>query len=430
MAIFGAMNTSALAMNAHSHTIGTIGTNIANVNTTSYKEVETLYQTMKNHVTPRHSFFAVNTVDVRRTTQQGSIVSSGRAMDAAINGQGFFVTNTQADGTGETRYTRAGTFTGESYTLGTSTNGSGDPDQGTRLITLNGDYVMGYRANDDGTFASSLSSIDYANNAVDPGRSTSRIVMHGNLPSANGSTRTYQTSLPVVRTTTNSSGIPTSETKTVNMTFNPVDGTAGRWNLVTSGGSGVTSVTTTPTALAFDGQGKLDTSATGTGTDTISMTLTYTDGTTQTVQVNMADFTQYSGDTDISIRRMENNGITSGTLQGTYFTKTGELIGRFSNNTEKALYKLPLATFVNPEKLEALSGNSYRGTLEAGEETLVSLVAGDTRSEILGSSLEMSNVDLEDQFSKMIVTQRAYSSAATVFRTSDEMSQTARDLMT
>ncbi|MBB6208866.1 flagellar hook protein FlgE [Novispirillum itersonii] len=428
MAIFGAMNTSALAMNAHSHTIGSIGTNIANVNTTSYKKVETLYQTMRNHVAPRYSFFAVNTVDVRRTNDQGSIVSSGRAMDAAINGQGFFVTNTQADGTGETRYTRAGTFTGESYTLDSSTNGSGALDQGTRLVTLNGDYVMGYKANDDGTFSSSLSSIDYANNAIDPGRSTSKIVMHGNLPSANGSTRTYQTSLPVVRTVTNSSGIPASDTKTVNLTFSPTSGTAGSWDLLTSGGNGVTSVTTNPTKLVFDGQGKLDTSATGTGTDTISMTVNYADGTSQSVQVNMADFTQYSGDTDITIRRMENNGMTAGTLQGTYFTKSGDLVGRFSNNTEKTLYKLPLATFVNPEKLEAIAGNSYRGSPEAGDPTLLSLKAGDTRAEVLGSSLEMSNVDLEDQFSKMIVTQRAYSSAATVFRTTDEMSQTARDL--
>lgn len=429
MAIFGAMNTSALAMNAHSHTIGSIGTNIANVNTTSYKEVETMYQTLKNHVAPRYSFFAVNTVDVRRTAQQGSIVSSGRAMDAAINGQGFFVTNTQADGSGETRYTRAGTFTGESYTLGTSTNGSGSADQGTRLVTLNGDYVMGYKVGDDGTLATSLSSVDYANNAVDPGRATSKIVMHGNLPSANGSTKTYQMNLPVVRTLTDTAGVPYTQTNSVNLTFNPVVGTAGSWTLTPSGANNIASVTTTPATLVFNGQGKLDTSATGTGTDTIGVTVNYADGTSQSVQVDMADFTQYSGDTDVSIRRMENDGITSGTLQGTYFTKTGMLVGRFSNNIEKPLYQLPLATFVNPEKLEALSGNSFRGSQEAGEATLISLKAGDTRAEVIGSSLEMSNVDLEDQFSKMIITQRAYSSAATVFRTSDEMSQAARDLM-
>lgn len=427
MALFGALNTSAQAMNAHSHHMGSIGTNIANVNTTAYKKVETLYQTQKNHVSPKTSFFAVNTVDVRRNSIQGVLAQTGRAMDVAINGPGFFVTNTQSDGSGETRFTRAGTFTGEAYLTGADSNGDGNPDQGTRLKTLGGDYVMGYKANDDGTFGTSLGPIDFSNDTLDPGRATSTVTVRGNLPAANGSTKTHQMNVPVIRQKT-TNGVAGTETKNVNLTFSPTNGVAGSWSITPSGSSGIASVSSTPANLVFKGDGTLDTTATG--GKSLAVVINYSDGTSQNVTVDLENFTQYSGETDLSIRRMDSDGVTSGTLSGTYFNKFGVLIGRFSNAVDKPLYKLPLATFPSPEKLEALQGNVMRQTQESGAATIAGLEAGDAVAEILGGNLEMSNVNLEDQFSKMITTQRAYSSAATVFRTSDEMSQTARDLVT
>lgn len=425
MAVFGSLSTSARAMNAHSHHMNTIGSNIANINTTAYKEVETLYQTQRNKVTPTGSFFAVNTVDVRRTNAQGIITSTNRSLDAAINGRGFFVTNSKTDGTGDTRYTRDGSFMGEAYSRGVDSNGDGNIDQGTYLVTGSGDYVMGYAADANGNYSKTLTAIDYANDALDPGKPTTEITVRGNVPAANGSPRSHNMNLPVVQQVTEN-GITTTRSHAVNLALTPQNGAAGTWTLSATGDKGIAGVTTTPAQISFLGNGLLNTA---TGTDKVTLNIAYDNGTTQAVTLNLKQFTQYSGDSELTVMKMDHNGYTSGALEETYFSKQGVLMGRFSNAIEKPLYKLPLATFPSPEKLEALKGNMFQETAESGGADLVLLDAGDTMSEVMGGNLERSSVNLEDQFSKMITTQRAYSSAATVFRTSDEMSQTARDLM-
>ncbi|MSQ86205.1 MAG: flagellar hook protein FlgE [Alphaproteobacteria bacterium] len=93
-----------------------------------------------------------------------------------------------------------------------------------------------------------------------------------------------------------------------------------------------------------------------------------------------------------------------------------------------ALFKLPLAQFQAQNNLEAKPGNLFTQTRESGKRKLVGLDSVQGIAQIISGVLESSNVDLADQFSKMIVTQRAYSSSATVLRTADEMMQQTRDL--
>ena len=92
---------------------------------------------------------------------------------------------------------------------------------------------------------------------------------------------------------------------------------------------------------------------------------------------------------------------------------------------------IPLITtaiFPAPNNLEAINGNFFKADPAAGELELRSLGSVTGIAQIIVGALEQSNVDLADQFTKMIVTQRAYSSSATVLRTADEMTQQARDL--
>ena len=103
------------------------------------------------------------------------------------------------------------------------------------------------------------------------------------------------------------------------------------------------------------------------------------------------------------------------------------LIGSYSNGELRNLYKLPVAMFRADGNLEAKSGNYFEQTKEAGDMLLTGIGLA-TGSHFVTGALESSNVDLTDQFSKMIVTQRAYSSAAKVLTTADEMAQAARDL--
>ena len=104
------------------------------------------------------------------------------------------------------------------------------------------------------------------------------------------------------------------------------------------------------------------------------------------------------------------------------------LVGSYTNGEVKNLYKLSVATFNAENKLEAKSGNTFVQTNEAGAMQLNGLGTPTGTTHFVTGALEQSNVDLADQFSKMIVTQRAYSSAAKVLTTADEMTQAARDL--
>jgi len=110
------------------------------------------------------------------------------------------------------------------------------------------------------------------------------------------------------------------------------------------------------------------------------------------------------------------------------FTGRGELAGNFDNGRTTNLFKLPVARFQATNALETRGGNLYSATAEAGDMMVAE--AGNTASGsvFVPGSVEASNVDIGEEFTKMIITQKAYSSAATVFRTADEMTVLLRDL--
>ena len=103
-------------------------------------------------------------------------------------------------------------------------------------------------------------------------------------------------------------------------------------------------------------------------------------------------------------------------------------MGSYPNGEVRNLYKLPIARFGSENNLEARNGNVFLQSSTSGDLELSGLGSSAGTTQLIVGALEQSNVDLADQFSKMIVTQRAYSSAPTVLRTADEMSQTAPDL--
>ena len=137
-------------------------------------------------------------------------------MRKALNGRGFIVTNGSADGTGLWQYTRDGALFGKAIGLGTDTDGNEVEDTGTLLTTANGNYVMGWQANADGTFdetnsLSSLKPILYADNSIVPAQPTTNIQLQGNLSL---STDKHQTiNLPFID--------QLNRTHTLSMNFSP-----------------------------------------------------------------------------------------------------------------------------------------------------------------------------------------------------------------
>jgi flagellar hook protein FlgE len=128
--------------------------------------------------------------------------------------------------------------------------------------------------------------------------------------------------------------------------------------------------------------------------------------------------TQFSSPSDVAF--VTQNGAEVGELNGTRIDEEGYVIASFTNGEERKLYKLPVATFPNPSALDPRSGNVYAGTDVAGEYNLRFAGVGGAGS-ITPSSLEAANVDIAEEFTKMIVTQRAYSASSKIISTADQL---------
>ncbi len=191
---------------------------------------------------------------------------------------------------------------------------------------------------------------------------------------------------------------------------------------VTTAATDATStVTTTSSTLVFDGNAQLPE-----GT-TLTYGVDWPNGATSSTVFDFSDSTQYASEELVPITYVR-NGNAGGRMTGINFDQTGVVWGNFDNGTARALYKLALATFVNPDLLTPQDGNVYQVNDLTSPPTLV-------EADINGfaifqpNTLELSNVDVAEQFSRMIMTQNAYNSSATAFKTIDEMTETAADLI-
>ncbi len=149
------------------------------------------------------------------------------------------------------------------------------------------------------------------------------------------------------------------------------------------------------------------------------------DGGTSTVAVNVSDLTQFaSGFLPLSFNH---NGLASASMDRVEFDSAGHIVGTFSDGTQRSVYKIPLANFTNPNGLEMKNGMVFAETELSGSATLFAADASGIAS-FNPNSVELSNVDLATEFTRMIMVQNAYNSNATVFKTVDEMTMVARDL--
>lgn len=141
---------------------------------------------------------------------------------------------------------------------------------------------------------------------------------------------------------------------------------------------------------------------------------------TQDITINIDGLTQFAGLYNVSVASQ--NGADLGLKTGIEIDREGFVNARFSNGTMSRLYKLPIVTFPSPTNLQEISATSYTESAESGTPLLQE--AGVSQAGWLESaSIEQSNVDLADEFTKLIVTQRAYSANTKVINTVDQMTE-------
>jgi flagellar hook protein FlgE len=332
----------------------------------------------------------------------GTLESTGVPTDAAISGNGFFLT--QKDGLSQ--YTRAGNFT-------TTSQG--------QLTTQNGAFVMGYPAVNGVISASqTLAPLVVNKGQLIPANATTAMQNQTNLNASAAVGDTFSTPITVFDSLGNSHVLTNTFTKTG----------ANAWSYSISlpgADTGAAAPTVVSTgSLTFNGDGTLATPTVPiTG---IAITGLADGASNMSVTWNLKDsagnslVTQSASPSATANTFQDGYGV--GTLSDFTITSDGTIEGAFSNNQTLALGQIALATFANPQGLQAVGQNSFQTTLSSGAAVVGAAGTGG-RGTITGGSLEQSNVDIATEFSNMIVTQRGYQANARVVTTFDQLTQDA-----
>ena len=207
--------------------------------------------------------------------------------------------------------------------------------------------------------------------------------------------------------------VPVVYTKTANNKWQLSLGSGGDTFNITEADGTVTTVSLTKTDLVFDSAGAYVSGS-------ASLNLTYTNGAApQQVAMNLAAITQFSGTTTIAAT---SDGNAAGTLASVDIDSSGVITGTYTNGVRQKEAQIAMAQFNNPSGLTKMGGNLYQESNNSGTRTISG--ASDIGTELTTSALEMSNVDIADQFSDMIITQRGFQSNSKIITVSDEMLET------
>lgn len=172
----------------------------------------------------------------------------------------------------------------------------------------------------------------------------------------------------------------------------------------------------------FNGDGSLNAVADSNGNKDIELSgIDWGNGSQlQSLNIDIERFSQFEGNYDVIFS--DQNGAELGLRTGVEITREGKIVARFSNGAQADLYQIPLVTFANANGLNEVSGTAYSENSESGEENLREAGRGGAGF-IEPSTLESSNVDLADEFAKLIVAQRAYGAGTRTISTVDQMTQ-------
>ena len=413
MSTYGLFQPSVLGMNSQSHAMQTIATNISNLRTGGYKRTDVDFSTVLSRAvssqtgggdvpagTSHADLGGARPLDRQRVSLQGLVESTARDLDVAINGRGFFVLNTQADGSGETLYGRDGRFS-----LSGATDGASDG----YLIDKNGYYVQGFSAAGDGAAFETVR----LDGMTTPGQATGLARLSMNLPADTqpGGTHTHVIDVFDSAAGRRDLSLQFTRSQDPNTWAFDVDSAAG--DAVTLAGSSA------PATLQFGADGYVDNGG------LYNVDIAHADGATSAFTLDLSGFTQFGG--PLLTVGWERDGFPAGSLESLEFDPKGNLLGNFDNAQSMPLYRLAMADFANPDSLEARSGNVYAASGTSGGPEY-----GGAGDEDLGGLMpqahELSNVELAQEFTRMTMTQSAYNASATSFKTLDEMTQTVRDL--
>ena len=391
-------------LHAHQQMMDITGNNIANVNTVGYKASTTQFQDTLSQMlgsagapqngqggtNPAQVGLGVRNAGILSNWAQGSQETTGRSGDMMITGDGFFITRSGQ----ENLYTRAGSF---------SFDGNG------LLVSATGEPVQGWTATDGVVNANGKpSDIKMPLGSTISPKATGTITLKGNLTSdvdPLDPTPDYTIPIKVY------DSLGTASTAVANFKKN---GSGGfdvyfPWDAANPPASPATTMTfgTSPTPA-----GKPD-----------SNTLSVTNPANGDVySIDVSDMTNFSGLSDGRV--FDVDGQTAGALTSLSYTvnTTGQIIGVYSNGLKQVLGQVAMATFKNVNGLEKVGDSSYRSSVNSGYAQ-VGQPGSAGMGGVVNGALEMSNVDLAQEFTNLVIAQRGFQANSRVITTSDELLQ-------
>ncbi len=426
MSLYGALFTGVSGLSAYSSALGVISNNITNVNTNGYKTSNTEFSTILASTTDAGSFSSggVRGTVEQQATRQGLLQTSDSATDLAISGNGFFAVtegpNPNPDRT-ELLYTRAGSFT---------------QDANGFLQNSAGYYLQGWRLDNQGNVPANRNNIEpiNLNQLTGTASSTTRIDLRANLsasaPSvgaytagdinAGTTTAEFERTLEVFDTQGGAQPLRLAFVKTAANTWayeaiydGPVANIGGAANNPVATGT-----------ITFNADGTLATPVAGTATVTVPWDATATGLAPQAITLNFGSVGEPNGLTQFdSISTLISSGVDGalfGGINGVRVDDEGVVTALFDNGVQRPVFKLPIASFQNPNGLSAANGNAFIRTDISGDVTLLEASLGGAGT-VAASSLEASTVDLATEFTQLITTQRAYSASTRIITTADQM---------
>ncbi len=454
MGLYSSMNAGINGVKSYGERMGYISHNIANMTTEGFKQGTPVFEQLVQNdgSVPFHSYNGARVVDRHAVNTQGQVMRTDSTTDLAISGNGLFVVSPTATGMEKPYYTRAGAFS---------------PDHNGDLVNNAGYYLQGWKLDAQGNLSSALSGGNVAGGtglgslvtinipkADTDFTATSSIALQANLKSSQVAYSGVYNPADPLHNMASGTVIPqfSRTVEIADSSGNPREVQVGFLKLANnswaveiygkaadiSGGNPQLATGT----INFNGDGTLASVAGGISqpvgiswqndgsTNQISFnwgTAGVPFGTTGAVLIGRADgMSQF--DAIYHVTSVGQDGHVIGKLDNVDIDKDGYVTGNYSNGTTQRLYKIPLASFLDPNMLDSATGDVFYESARSSQLLFVQ-ADGENGGKIQTGALEQSNVDLSTQFTDIVFAQHAYQANSKLINVDDTMLQSAVDMV-
>ena len=404
--MFDPFGTALSALNANAVAISVTGDNLANLNTTAFKGSRVTFDDLVTQfVTEGLEIGAgVGRPSTSRQYIQGAVEVTGSGLDAALQGNGFFIVN---DGADSQLFTRSGGFTTDSV---------------GNLVTQAGHNVQGWTAVNGVVAATGpIADILLPTSGLLAPLPTTEISMRLNLDASQVAGAAFSVPAEVVD----------SLGATHVVTFNFTKTSATDWDYditipgedLAAGTPGTPSSLTTGT-ISFGPDGMV-TAPAAPGIVPIAVT-----GLTNGAADLAIDWSLFTGPQSMLTQFSQQSAVSSVTQDGEIpaeminleIIEGGLIVARFTGGREQVVAQLAIAAIANPGSLASAGNNAFRLTSKSAAPAIGPAGTGG-RGEVRGAALESSTVDIASEFTRLIRYQRAYQANSRVVTTADEIAQ-------